>query len=965
VERDDITPEEANTIATMQSAHQAILEYIYQFTIAEQTQQRLSETCYTIFVTIISTLIVMGATIVIDKAFSKLANNLFDKLDDAIQAGTAGKRLANLYSKMNTGELFNNLLNPASRGLGYNMFKITTAMISESIEEVFVDPWISAYVTNAVADLGWDETAQIYLSGLAETGREFFFSAVTRFMRASIKPQTSLNLQNTAAQQHLTIEQMNEMRQQAQEAQIQKDNRKDYIRDSFFTVIMFMGAMMGGIFGSDIAAFSNIMIIGGASADSLFELKDAVKGILESKHQRQQRVQQQVINDKLLDIFESQVIATELDLIEENEIECLIIEALGPEMVYDRTPTPGQVAGAAVLHSVPKRFNIRTINLKGQAKRIVNNHLSYIKTIRRQLGFKGLQRRLSSTDKIIKREDVQNFDDLVSIQGRRKLLWYGIVYEIISPRGSKYGGLTITSLTVRWEKAVKNAIKHPSMTRDFDQEVWDVLLEGGSFMEDDYKHASGSWNWGKIFAILNDDNLGFKKRVVRIAFSQRSLRKAEHDFISEFNLISDGLNMLAGGNLGRNRIELPMLFIAQYVAMGLNIKEIAQLLRQQGWYVSETTVRRRINDYFGNFEEAQILFLRPMLESLIKQGYELFEINSAFGRFIGERIKAFFGGKTFGELLTIINQDWSQLEISRAGSGTYWVHEGIYEDVLPLATIFYLLENIFSIKAAALSDYFRSILSGKSYHAIRKSLSDQIRAQIGFDYWFDCKDYYLTPYIIEEYRGWDASKESINNLAKRVWSRYGYSESQAFNSHNLYSRRLFNSLNTLDAVNFLKTHPTITNLREFRQVFYAEKGKFNVKTLTKAEIDHYLIKYMHINDAIKDLGMEYGYLKEQVENYYTSWAKGREEVVFTSIVNSFRSIKGLPSVQQIYNSFRSVGYKTPNSHNRDTRRLFEHRFLTTREAIEFFQIHPTINTRSQFRAFFSNPYSCLREDNFL
>ena len=75
------------------------------------------------------------------------------------------------------------------------------------------------------------------------------------------------------------------MSQQTQEAQIQKDNRKDYIRDSFFTVMMFMGAMMGGFGGSIGMTIGNLMIVGGDSADSLFELKDAVKDILESRHQ--------------------------------------------------------------------------------------------------------------------------------------------------------------------------------------------------------------------------------------------------------------------------------------------------------------------------------------------------------------------------------------------------------------------------------------------------------------------------------------------------------------------------------------------------------------------------------------------------------------------------------------------------------------------------------------------------------
>ena len=49
--------------------------------------------------------------------------------------------------------------------------------------------------------------------------------------------------------------------------------------------MMFIGAIMGGFGGSIGMTIGNLMIVGGDSADSLFELKDAVKDILESRHQ--------------------------------------------------------------------------------------------------------------------------------------------------------------------------------------------------------------------------------------------------------------------------------------------------------------------------------------------------------------------------------------------------------------------------------------------------------------------------------------------------------------------------------------------------------------------------------------------------------------------------------------------------------------------------------------------------------
>ncbi len=57
VVREGIAPEEIDRIATMQSAHASILEYMYQHAIATQTQQRLSEITYTVYVTAISSAI--------------------------------------------------------------------------------------------------------------------------------------------------------------------------------------------------------------------------------------------------------------------------------------------------------------------------------------------------------------------------------------------------------------------------------------------------------------------------------------------------------------------------------------------------------------------------------------------------------------------------------------------------------------------------------------------------------------------------------------------------------------------------------------------------------------------------------------------------------------------------------------------------------------------------------------------
>ncbi|MEE9378751.1 MAG: hypothetical protein V3V33_12035 [Candidatus Lokiarchaeia archaeon] len=101
----EIAPEEANRIATAQSAHASMLEYLYQFTIAQNTQQRLSEIAYTSFVTIVSTLITIGITMGVGKLTSSLAEKSTAFKDLATSFGSkvaenVGKKCAEEATKL-------------------------------------------------------------------------------------------------------------------------------------------------------------------------------------------------------------------------------------------------------------------------------------------------------------------------------------------------------------------------------------------------------------------------------------------------------------------------------------------------------------------------------------------------------------------------------------------------------------------------------------------------------------------------------------------------------------------------------------------------------------------------------------------------------------------------------------------------------------------------------------------------
>jgi len=342
VERDDITSEEAQRIATMQSAHQSILEYTYQFTIAERTQERLNEIAYTTFVTITSTLIVMVATWGLNKAFAGFEANVY--------ANAASKSLdkfgaaSKAYQKIQS--MAQQALIKSGRSLAFNMFKVTCAVITETLEELYVDPMIEAYVTNKVADMGWSETSQILLSGLAESGREQFLSSVTSFMREGFggRTQVDANIQPAATNIPNAIENNLENRLATQEANTRQQLRQEYLKQGISTILMFAGAMAGGFGGSIGTALGNIMMVAGTSVEGIDSIKDMFEAVLKKKPVQTQRVD--ILGPQLISSLQAYVAAN--NWISEDLSE--VIEWAQLDQPQKPVATPGMIKEIAKMY---------------------------------------------------------------------------------------------------------------------------------------------------------------------------------------------------------------------------------------------------------------------------------------------------------------------------------------------------------------------------------------------------------------------------------------------------------------------------------------------------------------------------------------------------------------------------------------------------------------------------------------
>ena len=109
------------------------------------------------------------------------------------------------------------------------------------------------------------------------------------------------------------------------------------------------------------------------------------------------------------------------------------------------------------------------------------------------------------------------------------------------------------------------------------------------------------------------------------------------------------------GGEGRSKIRINMKTLIKYLALGYGASHIARIISDhQEYTISKNTIRRRINEYWGNYKKAKEMFLKPVLEDLIVEGFRSKDIISAFGKrgrnIVETKIPLYFNGMTFLEV---------------------------------------------------------------------------------------------------------------------------------------------------------------------------------------------------------------------------------------------------------------------------------------------------------------------------
>ncbi len=151
-----------------------------------------------------------------------------------------------------------------------NLIKVATAVGTEVFEELYIDPWISAYFSNKVKEAGGSAYEQILWSTFAETFRESAVSSATRII-GSILINTQTQNQISQSLQITSQESIMDFQQAKQEfltQQGQASARGDLIESAVSSLLLFAGTILGGFFGGSLTTtLSNTLIVLGTNVD--------------------------------------------------------------------------------------------------------------------------------------------------------------------------------------------------------------------------------------------------------------------------------------------------------------------------------------------------------------------------------------------------------------------------------------------------------------------------------------------------------------------------------------------------------------------------------------------------------------------------------------------------------------------------------------------------------------------------
>jgi len=630
----DLTEEEVNKIAIMQSAHAGILEYIYQHTIATKTQQKLSELAYTVLVTTASIL-----PLAIGAGFAKSWTTL---------------------PKMIVGEV---------------------------LEEILIDPWVEAYVSGYADEHSWSRLEKALGVSFAESGRETFGSFVSSGLRSVFSIQTSQNLQTQSQSQAQSV-------QSAQQLKNERDSAVTQIVSqlALSSLMLFAGAMSPilSVFGSYTSSIgmgvikyvqkvSYKKILGKvidsrskANVQNLITILGSSREISDS--------QTSIINQELSPTITKEFSSLTKEQKSYGKSEKLLQKTY--EWVKTHKKQIAMYAGLAVggvfvfkgVESLLKGLNelsrkmilsttmlgLGTIGIQKTRHKIIKPQPVTID----DLLISVIEQYKNKISKFVNKEisiNTRTNTELMKIHSNRKLYnWAGIIYKITLKKDPLSGddlfapgygryiiGYTGKSILQRWDGYLSDAMTNKRTGALY--QIIKLLVNHPHKSVADY----------------------FKFEILEVGWDLNQIAAREDHWINHFDARNPavGFNIIGGGS-GFIRINLPIEGLIRYIAKGYWVKDMPALfMRDYGIKIGAGAIRKRIYDFYGSFDKAQRQYLKPILEQFIRYGFQAKDIYKKFPGFILNSLK-----KPTDKISYLCTKYWNKNYITLR---KIWLKEGI------------------------------------------------------------------------------------------------------------------------------------------------------------------------------------------------------------------------------------------------------------------------------------------------
>lgn len=248
-------------------------------------------------------------------------------------------------------------------------------------------------------------------------------------------------------------------------------------------------------------------------------------------------------------------------------------------------------------------------------------------------------------------------------KGRYEALIYKIKCDLPkSPYNGKiYIGITGRSLKTRFKEHVIEAIRECDRTHNTPGVGYTKLYQaianslilvgwGIELLYDKMRSITGQQYHTLSYKVIKSiENTHIFPEIIEVHEYMDTAHDREKHYTKTLNTVKNGLNEYEGGGYKGKHLGLPLYDIALMIAFGKNLHQITRILKKHNFEVSRTTVGKRILHFFGGWYEAQVKFLKPIIEQLILEGYKGYEIYRTFEGIAGQHQTTWFNDWCWGE----------------------------------------------------------------------------------------------------------------------------------------------------------------------------------------------------------------------------------------------------------------------------------------------------------------------------